>query len=184
MKESYDGDGNPLSELEMQKSALKLKKEGKEKVRVEAQPEEPTEQEGLEREAAHIPFARRGSASNSSISDVPGTQEEELVPDDTMLDEFKKRTLERAQLQSEEPAAKKTREGESSEPSSPSRTLYPPLFAGRVSQEEDVFHWDEHEDLTPTAAGTPHVSPPWIEVPHAPVEVRLVGLPVHRVVQL
>ena len=54
---TYHGDGNPLSELEMQKSALKLKKEGKEKVRVEAQPEEPTEQERLEHEATHIPFA-------------------------------------------------------------------------------------------------------------------------------
>ena len=31
---------------------------------------------------------------------------------------------------------------------SPSRGLYPPLFAGRVSQEDDIFHWDEHEDLT------------------------------------
>ena len=54
---TYHGDGNPLSELEMQKSALKLKNEGKEKVRVEAQPEEPTEQERLEHEATHIPFA-------------------------------------------------------------------------------------------------------------------------------
>ena len=90
----------------------------------------------------------RGSSSNSSISDVQRTQEEELVPDDMMLDEFKKRTLESAQLQSEESSSKKTREGESSEPSSPSRTLYPPLFAGRPLQEEDVFHWDEHEDLT------------------------------------
>ena len=54
---TYDGDGNPLSELEVQKSALKLKKEGEEKVRVEAQPEEPTEQERLEHEATHIPFA-------------------------------------------------------------------------------------------------------------------------------
>ena len=41
----------------MQKSALKLKNEGKEKVRVEAQPGEPTEQERLEHEATHIPFA-------------------------------------------------------------------------------------------------------------------------------
>ena len=41
----------------MQKSALKLKKEGKEKVRVKAQPEEPAEQERLEHEATHIPFA-------------------------------------------------------------------------------------------------------------------------------
>ena len=40
----------------MQKSALKLKNEGKEKVRVEAQPEEPTEQERLEHEATHIPL--------------------------------------------------------------------------------------------------------------------------------
>ena len=54
---TYHGDGNPLSELEMQKSALKLKNEGKEKVRVEAQPGEPTEQERLEHEATHIPFA-------------------------------------------------------------------------------------------------------------------------------
>ena len=54
---TYHGDGNPLSELEMQKSAQKLKKEGKEKARVEAQPEEPTEQERLEHEATHIPFA-------------------------------------------------------------------------------------------------------------------------------
>ena len=51
---TYDGDGNPLSELEMQKSAQKLKNEGKEKVRVEAQ---PTEEERLAHEAAHIPFA-------------------------------------------------------------------------------------------------------------------------------
>ena len=41
----------------MQKSALKLKNEGKEKVRVEAQPGEPTEQERLDHEATHIPFA-------------------------------------------------------------------------------------------------------------------------------
>ena len=54
---TYHGDGNPLSELEMQKSALKLEKENKEKVRVEAQPQEPTEQERLEHEATHIPFA-------------------------------------------------------------------------------------------------------------------------------
>ena len=72
---------------------------------------------------------------------------EELVSDEMMLDEFKKRTLENAQLQAAESAAKKTRD-ERSEPSSPSRALYPPLFAGRVSQEEDPFHWDEHEDLT------------------------------------
>ena len=52
---TYDGDGNPLSELEMQKSAQKLKIEGKEKVRVEAQPQEPTE-ERLAHEATHIPF--------------------------------------------------------------------------------------------------------------------------------
>ena len=90
----------------------------------------------------------RASSSSSSISDVLGTQEETLVSDGMMLDEFKKRALESAQLQPEESAARKTREGESSKPSSPSRTLYPPLFAGRVSQEEDVFHWDEHEDLT------------------------------------
>ena len=74
--------------------------------------------------------------------------QEELVPDDMSLDEFKKRTLEHAELEAEESAAKKTREGESSEPVSPSKALYPPLFAGRVSQEDDVFHWDEHEDLT------------------------------------
>ena len=54
---TYHGDGNPLSELEMQKFALKLEKENKEKVRVEAQPQEPTEQERLEHEATHIPFA-------------------------------------------------------------------------------------------------------------------------------
>ena len=89
----------------------------------------------------------RASSAASSRSDVQSGQEE-LVPDDMLLDEFKKRTLESAQLESEESAAKKTREGEGSEPVSPSRTLYPPLFAGRVSQEDDVFHCDEHEDLT------------------------------------
>ena len=26
--------------------------------------------------------------------------------------------------------------------------MCPPLFAGRVSTEEDPFHWDEEEDLT------------------------------------
>ena len=76
--------------------------------------------------------------------------QEELVPDDMSLEEFKKRTLEHAELEVEESAAKKTREGgeSSAEPMSPSKALYPPLFAGRVSQEDDVFHWDEHEDLT------------------------------------
>ena len=54
---TYDGDGNPLSELEMQKSAQKLMSEGKEKVRVEAQPQEPTKEERLAHEATHIPFA-------------------------------------------------------------------------------------------------------------------------------
>ena len=57
LEPTYHRDGNPLSELEMQKSAQKLKNEGKEKVRVEAHPEEPTEQERLEHEATHIPFA-------------------------------------------------------------------------------------------------------------------------------
>ncbi|CAE7348549.1 unnamed protein product, partial [Symbiodinium necroappetens] len=90
----------------------------------------------------------RTSSATSSASDARGGQGEELVPDDMMLGEFKKRTLQSAQRESEESAAKKTRYGESSEPVSPSRSLYPPLFAGRVSQEEDVFHWDEHEDLT------------------------------------
>ena len=66
------------------------------------------------------------------------------------LEEFKKRTLEHAELEVEESAAKKTREGgeSSAEPTSPAKGLYPPLFAGRVSQEDDVFHLDEHEDLT------------------------------------
>ena len=40
---THDGDGSPLSELEMQKS--------------EAQPQEPTEEERLAHEATHIPFA-------------------------------------------------------------------------------------------------------------------------------
>ena len=80
------------------------------------------------------------------MSDASGVPADELVSDDMMLDEFKRRTLENAQ-QAEESASKKTRE-ERSEPSSPSRVLYPRLFAGRVSQEEDPFHWDEHEDLT------------------------------------
>ncbi|CAE7288205.1 unnamed protein product, partial [Symbiodinium sp. KB8] len=89
----------------------------------------------------------RASSRTSSRSDVQSGPEE-LVPDDMMMDEFKKRTLEHAELESEESAAKKTREGESSEPVSPSKALYPPLFAVRVSQEDDVFRWDEHEDLT------------------------------------
>ncbi|CAE7242118.1 unnamed protein product, partial [Symbiodinium microadriaticum] len=86
-------------------------------------------------------------ATDLSVSNG-GRASSAAVPDDMLLDEFKKRTLESAQLEAEESAAKKTREGESSEPASPSKTLYPPLFAGRVSQEDDVFHWDEHEDLT------------------------------------
>ena len=61
--------------------------------------------------------------------------QKEFVPDDMSLD-VKKRTLEHAELEAEESAAKKTREGVSL-----SKALYPPLFAGRVSQEEDVFHW-------------------------------------------
>ena len=89
----------------------------------------------------------RASSGASNRSDAQSGQEE-LVPDDMLLDEFKKRTLEHAQLESEGSAPKKTREGESTEPVSPSRALYPPRFAGRVSQEDDVFHWDEHEDLT------------------------------------
>ena len=90
-----------------------------------------------------------GRASSRTSSRSGGMSgQEELVPDDMSLDEFKKRTLEHAELEAEESAAKKTREGESSEPVSPSKTLYPPLFAGRVSQEDDVFHWDEYEDLT------------------------------------
>ena len=88
------------------------------------------------------------ASSSTSIRSGGMSGQEELVPDDMTLDEFKKRTLEHAELGEEESAAKKTREGESSAPVSPSRALYPPLFAGRVSQEEDVFHWDEHEDLT------------------------------------
>ena len=88
------------------------------------------------------------ASSSTSIRSGGMSGQEELVPDDMTLDEFKKRTLEHAELGEEESAAKKTREGESSAPASPSRALYPPLFAGRVSQEEDVFHWDEHEDLT------------------------------------
>ena len=74
--------------------------------------------------------------------------QEELVPDDMSLDELRKRTLEQNQPAEGESANKKTREGESSVPANASTSLYPPLFAGRVSQEEDVFHWDEHEDLT------------------------------------
>ncbi|OLP94038.1 hypothetical protein AK812_SmicGene23990 [Symbiodinium microadriaticum] len=138
--------------------------EGKEKARVEAQPEEPTEQERqgdlgqsqgeqieevLDMLGTDLSVSNGGRASSrtSSRSDIQNGPEE-LVPDDMSLDEFKKRTLEHAELESEESAAKKTREGESSEPVSPSKALYPPLFAGRVSQEDDVFHWDEHEDLT------------------------------------
>ena len=107
-------------------------------------------EEVLDMLASDLSVSNGGTASSatSSASDIQGGQGEEPVSDDMMLDELKKRTLESTQLESEESAAKKTREGESSEPSSPSRALYPPLFAGRVSQEEDVFHWDEHEDLT------------------------------------
>ena len=106
------------------------------------------EEEVLDMLASDLSVSNGGRASSatSSASDIQDGQGEELVPDGMLLDEFKKRTLESAQLESEE-AAKKTREGESSEPLSPSRALYPSLFAGRVSQEEDVFHWDEHEDL-------------------------------------
>ena len=89
---------------------------------------------------------RASSRTSSRSNEMSG--QEALGPDDMSLDEFKKRTLEHAELEAEESAAKKTHEGESSEPVSPSRALYPPLFAGRVSQEDDVFHWDEHEDLT------------------------------------
>ncbi|CAE7023445.1 unnamed protein product, partial [Symbiodinium sp. KB8] len=67
-------------------------------------------------------------ATDLSVSNG-GRASSAAVPDDMLLDEFKKRTLESAQLEAEESAAKKTREG-------------------RVSQEDDVFHWDEHEDLT------------------------------------
>eukprot|EP00439_Symbiodinium_sp_Y106_P072281 s5040_g13.t1 len=66
-----------------------------------------------------------------------------------MLEVFRnpKRTLESAQSQEEESSPKKSREAQE-EPSSPSEALRPPFFAGRVSMEEDPFHWDEEEDLT------------------------------------
>ena len=91
---------------------------------------------------------RASSRTSSRSGEMSG--QEELVPDSMSLEEFKKRTLEHAELEVEEPEAKKTREGGESfaEPTSPAKGLYPPLFAGRVSQEDDVFHWDEHEDLT------------------------------------
>ena len=41
----------------------------------------------------------RASSATSSASDIQGGQREELVPDDMSLDEFKKRTLENAQLE-------------------------------------------------------------------------------------
>ena len=98
---------------------------------------------------ATLSVSGSGRASSRTSSRSGGMSgQEELVPDDMSLDEFKKRTLEHAELEAEESAAKKVREGESSEPVSPSRGLYPPLFAGRVSQEDDILHWDEHEDLT------------------------------------
>ena len=106
-------------------------------------------EEVLDMLATDLSVSSRGRASSRTSSRSGGMSgQEELVPDDMSLDEFKKRTLEHSELEAEESAAKKTREGESSEPVSPSKTLYPPLFAGRVSQEDDVFHWDEHEDLT------------------------------------
>ena len=106
-------------------------------------------EEVLDMLATDLSVSGGGRASSRTSSRSGGMSgQEELVPDDMSLDEFKKRTLEHAELEAEESAAKKTREGESSEPVSPSTTLYPPLFAGRVSQEDDVFHWDEHEDLT------------------------------------
>ena len=106
-------------------------------------------EEVLDMLGTDLSVSNGGRASSSTSSRSGGMSgQEELVPDDMTLDEFKKRTLEHAELGEEESAAKKTREGESSAPVSPSRALYPPLFAGRVSQEEDVFHWDEHEDLT------------------------------------
>ena len=106
-------------------------------------------EEVLDMLGTDLSVSNAGRASSStSIRSGGMSGQEELVPDDMTLDEFKKRTLENAELGEEESAAKKTREGESSAPASPSRALYPPLFAGRVSQEEDVFHWDEHEDLT------------------------------------
>ena len=91
----------------------------------------------------------RASSSNSSMTDAPEAPTEGLLSDDTLLEAFRnpKRNLERAQLQEEESSPKKTREAPA-EPSSPSKALYPPFFAGRVSMEEDPFHWDEEEDLT------------------------------------
>ena len=106
-------------------------------------------EEVLDMLATDLSVSSRGRASSRTSSRSSGMSgQEELVPDDMSLDEFKKRTLEHAELGAEESVSKKTREGESSEPVSPSKALYPPLFAGRVSQEDDVFHWDEHEDLT------------------------------------
>ena len=106
-------------------------------------------EEVLDMLATDLSVSGSGRASSRTSSRSGGMSgQEELVPDDMSLDEFKKRTLEHAELEAEESASKKVREGESSEPVSPSRGLYPPLFAGRVSQEDDIFHWDEHEDLT------------------------------------
>ena len=106
-------------------------------------------EEVLDMLATDLSVSGSGRASSRTSSRSGGMSgQEELVPDDMSLDEFKKRTLEHAELEAEESAAKKVREGGSSEPVSPSRGLYPPLFAGRVSQEDDIFHWDEHEDLT------------------------------------
>ena len=94
------------------------------------------------------------SSSNSGMTDAPAAPAEGLVSDDTMLEVFRnpKLTLESGQSQEEESSPKKTRE-EPAEPSSPSRALYPPFFAGRVSMEEDPFHWDEEEDLTAVEGG-------------------------------
>ena len=104
-------------------------------------------EEVLDMLATDLSVSNGGRASSRTSTRSGGMSgQEELVPDDMSLDEFKKRTLEHAELEAEESATKKTREGESSEPVSPSKALYPPLFAGRVSQEEDVFHWDEDFD--------------------------------------
>ena len=86
----------------------------------------------------------RGSGTSTPKTSSP---DKELVDDGMMLDEFRKRALEQQEAPEGESASKKTRE-EPAEPSSPSRGLYPPFFAGRVSMEDDPFHWDDHEDLT------------------------------------
>ncbi|CAE7543510.1 unnamed protein product, partial [Symbiodinium microadriaticum] len=159
---TYHGDGNPLSELEMQKSALKLEKENKEKVRVETQPTEPSEEERLAHEATHIPFQHWCESCVEAKSKQDHEKKNPEAGKDSVGVPYPIIQLDFMFLQGKDTPALVAICSWTRMPSDRGQSqdeqleevldmLHTDLSAssgGRVSQEEDVFHWDEHEDLT------------------------------------